>query len=33
MGRQRRAKRHQFHLFVTFFIYGPDNKPTWYTAS
>ncbi len=19
-------------LFVTFFIYGPDNKPTWYTA-
>lgn len=20
-------------LFVTFFIYGADNKPTWYTAS
>ncbi|MGH8849413.1 MAG: hypothetical protein ACREYD_00310 [Casimicrobiaceae bacterium] len=20
-------------LFVTFFIYGPDNKPTWYVAS
>ena len=19
-------------LFVTFFIYGADNKPTWYTA-
>jgi hypothetical protein len=19
-------------LFLTFFIYGPDNKPTWYTA-
>jgi hypothetical protein len=19
-------------MFVTFFIYGPDNKPTWYTA-
>jgi hypothetical protein len=19
-------------LFVTFFIYGPDNKPTWYSA-
>src|SRR5438270_4675599 len=19
-------------LFVTFFIYGPDNKPTWYTG-
>ena len=20
------------YMFVTFFIYGPDNKPTWYTA-
>jgi hypothetical protein len=20
-------------LFLTFFIYGPDNKPTWYVAS
>jgi hypothetical protein len=20
-------------LFVTFFIYGPDNKPTWYVAT
>lgn len=20
-------------LFVTFFIYGPDNKPTWYAAA
>ena len=20
-------------LFATFFIYGPDNKPTWYTGS
>ena len=19
-------------LFLTFFIYGPDNKPTWYVA-
>jgi len=19
-------------LFLTFFIYGPDNRPTWYTA-
>jgi len=19
-------------MFVTFFVYGPDNKPTWYTA-
>lgn len=19
-------------MFITFFIYGPDNKPTWYTA-
>ena len=20
-------------IFLTFFIYGPDNKPTWYVAS
>jgi hypothetical protein len=19
-------------LFLTFFVYGPDNKPTWYVA-
>ena len=31
-GVQHRAVRDSF-LFSTFFIYGPDNKPTWYTGS